>query len=73
MNEQNIGHFIYVTKSYRRIPDEYPKPLCSYRTEADQKMLNDNLISVPVGSEDFGFNVCVVNVLNGLVDAKEPI
>ena len=41
-----------VTVSYRTLPEDYPLPPCSQRSELDQSVLNDNLVSVPTGSEE---------------------
>ncbi len=34
---------------------QYPKPVCSGRTELCNQVLNDTWVSAPTGSEDFGF------------------
>ena len=41
-----------VTVSYRGLPEDYPLPPCSQRSEMDQSVLNDNWVSVPTGSEE---------------------
>ena len=46
--------------SYRSLPDEYHQPKCSGRTELCNEVLNDQLISVPTGSED-GFKTSIKN------------
>jgi paired amphipathic helix protein Sin3a len=40
------------TPSYRALPKDYPLPACSERSAADEAVLNDTFVSVPVGSED---------------------
>ena len=41
--------------SYRSLPENFPDLTCSGRTSFDAAFLNDQWISVPVGSEDFNF------------------
>ena len=41
--------------SYRSLPENFPNLMCSGRTPFDAGFLNDQWISVPVGSEDFNF------------------
>ena len=43
------------TPSYRSLPENFPNLMCSGRTPFDAGFLNDQWISVPVGSEDFNF------------------
>jgi paired amphipathic helix protein Sin3a len=38
--------------SYRILPKNYPQPKCSGRTELCDEVLNDELVSVPAGSEE---------------------
>jgi len=38
--------------SYRALPRDYPSPPCSERSDAEQKVLNDVWVSLPVGSEE---------------------
>jgi len=38
--------------SYRALPRDYPSPPCSERCDAEQKVLNDVWVSLPVGSEE---------------------
>lgn len=40
------------TPSYRALPKQYPKPLCSERSAAEAAVLNDEWVSIPIGSED---------------------
>ena len=41
--------------SYRSLPEHYPDLMCSGRTPFDASFLNNQWISVPIGSEDFNF------------------
>lgn len=41
--------------SYRAMPKNFSKPVCSGRTALCDEVLNDIWVSVPTGSEDFGF------------------
>lgn len=43
------------TPSYRRLPDNYPRQVGSERSPFENEVLNDDLVSVPTGSEDFSF------------------
>lgn len=43
------------TPSYRRLPDKYPRQVGSERSPFENEVLNDDLVSVPTGSEDFSF------------------
>lgn len=40
------------TPSYRALPKDYPRPLCTERSEVEQKVLNDQWVSIPIGSEE---------------------
>ena len=42
------------TPSYRALPHNYPRGTCSGRTTLCESVLNNNWVSVPTGSEDFG-------------------
>jgi paired amphipathic helix protein Sin3a len=42
------------TPSYRALPHNYPRGKCSGRTALCESVLNNNWVSVPTGSEDFG-------------------
>ena len=44
------------TPSYRRLPESVPRPVCSHRSELDASVLNDDWVSVAVGSEDGNFS-----------------
>jgi len=41
--------------SYRALPKTYVQPLCSGRTPLCNEVLNDFWVSVPTGSEEYGF------------------
>jgi len=41
--------------SYRALPKDYTSPVCSGRSELCTAVLNDTWVSVPTGSEDYGF------------------
>lgn len=38
--------------SYRKLPRDYPAPPCSQRSDEEAKVLNDEWVSLPVGSEE---------------------
>ncbi len=38
--------------SYRALPRDYPRPVCSERSVEEQSVLNDDWVSIPIGSED---------------------
>ena len=40
------------TPSYRALPKDYPKPVFSERSEEEAACLNDNWVSIPIGSEE---------------------
>ncbi|EPS65232.1 hypothetical protein M569_09545, partial [Genlisea aurea] len=43
------------TPSYRLLPDNYPTPAATGRTEIGDEVLNDRWVSVTSGSEDYSF------------------
>eukprot|EP00871_Galdieria_phlegrea_P002793 jgi/Galph1/3514/GphlegSOOS_G2171.1 len=43
------------TVSYRKLPDNFPRPTCSGRGPLENAVLNDSWVSLPTGSEDFSF------------------
>ncbi|KAG7981890.1 hypothetical protein I3843_04G021300 [Carya illinoinensis] len=43
------------TPSYRLLPDDYPIPFASQRSELGAQVLNDHWVSVTSGSEDYSF------------------
>jgi len=40
------------TPSYRALPRDYPKAKCTERSEGEQAVLNDQWVSIPIGSEE---------------------
>jgi len=40
------------TPSYRALPKDYPKPVCSERNPTEAAELNDTWVSIPIGSEE---------------------
>lgn len=40
------------TPSYRALPRDYPKAKCTERSEEEAGMLNDQWVSIPIGSEE---------------------
>lgn len=40
------------TPSYRALPKDYPKPICSERSPTEAVELNDTWVSIPIGSEE---------------------
>jgi len=44
------------TPSYRRLPDSVPRAVCSYRSEIDAAVLNDNYVSVATTSDDANYS-----------------
>ena len=45
-----------VDKSYSRLPLEFLMPVCSGKDEICKEVLNDDWVSIPIGSEDFKFS-----------------
>jgi len=43
------------TVSYRKLPNNFPRPSCSGRGPLENAVLNDSWVSLPTGSEDFSF------------------
>jgi len=41
------------TESYKKLPPDFPMPVCSGKLELERKTLNDVWVSVPTGSEDY--------------------
>ena len=52
MSEIDFTQCRKCTPSYRSLPKNYPKPLCSERSEAEAAVLNDEWVSIPIGSEE---------------------
>lgn len=40
------------TPSYRALPRDYPKSKCTERSKEEQNVLNDQWVSIPIGSEE---------------------
>ncbi|CAA0834734.1 Paired amphipathic helix protein Sin3-like 4 [Striga hermonthica] len=55
IHELDLSEFKSCTPSYRLLPENYPIPLASRRTEIGNQVLNDRLVSVTSGSEDHSF------------------
>lgn len=54
--EMDLSQCRRCTPSYRMLPPGYPLLACSERAQWEAEVLNDTLVSVPTGSEDYGFN-----------------
>eukprot|EP01084_Bolivina_argentea_P274627 468144_1 len=52
LSEVDFSQCRKCTPSYRALPKDYTLPASSERTIADQSVLNDTFVSVPVGSEE---------------------
>jgi paired amphipathic helix protein Sin3a len=51
------------TPSYRALPKDYPKPVCSERSDMEQSVLNDEWITFPFSSEEtYSFKHMAKNV-----------
>ncbi|AEE33637.1 unnamed protein product [Arabidopsis thaliana] len=55
INELDLTDCAQCTPSYRRLPDDYPIQIPSYRNSLGEKVLNDHWVSVTSGSEDYSF------------------
>ncbi|CAK9187194.1 unnamed protein product, partial [Ilex paraguariensis] len=55
IQELDLSNCESCTPSYRLLPDNYPIPLASQRTEVGAEVLNDHWVSVTSGSEDYSF------------------
>ncbi|CAA7047392.1 unnamed protein product [Microthlaspi erraticum] len=55
INELDLADCAQCTPSYRRLPDDYPIQMPSYRNSLGEKVLNDHWVSVTSGSEDYSF------------------
>ncbi|RAL40892.1 hypothetical protein DM860_008590 [Cuscuta australis] len=55
IQELDLSNCQSCTPSYRLLPDDYPIPVASQRTEVGAKVLNDHWVSVTSGSEDYSF------------------
>ncbi|XP_019170871.1 PREDICTED: paired amphipathic helix protein Sin3-like 3 isoform X2 [Ipomoea nil] len=55
IHELDLSNCEHCTPSYRLLPDNYPIPIASQRTELGAEVLNDLWVSVTSGSEDYSF------------------
>ncbi|CAA7020729.1 unnamed protein product [Microthlaspi erraticum] len=56
INELDLSECTRCTPSYRLLPKDYPVEIPSYRNTLGKKALNDHLVSVTSGSEDYSFS-----------------
>ena len=52
-----IHSFTSPTPSYHILPTQIPRRVGSQRSYADSLVLNDDLVSQTIGSEDFSYSV----------------
>ncbi|XP_074287328.1 paired amphipathic helix protein Sin3-like 2 [Silene latifolia] len=55
IQELDLSNCKRCTPSYRLLPDDYPIPTASQRSEIGERVLNDHWVSVTSGSEDYSF------------------
>ncbi|CAN1322237.1 Paired amphipathic helix protein Sin3-like 2, partial [Linum perenne] len=55
IQELDLSNCQRCTPSYRLLPDDYPIPLVSQRSDLGSQVLNDYWVSVTSGSEDYSF------------------
>ncbi|XP_039159223.1 paired amphipathic helix protein Sin3-like 2 isoform X2 [Eucalyptus grandis] len=55
IQELDLSNCQRCTPSYRLLPDDYPIPSVSQRSELGAQVLNDHWVSVTSGSEDYSF------------------
>ncbi|CAH9088055.1 unnamed protein product [Cuscuta epithymum] len=55
IQELDLSNCQRCTPSYRLLPDDYPIPVASQRSELGAQVLNDHWVSVTSGSEDYSF------------------
>ncbi|XAR71204.1 hypothetical protein NMG60_11028366 [Bertholletia excelsa] len=55
IQELDLSNCQRCTPSYRLLPDDYPIPMASQRSEIGAQILNDHWVSVTSGSEDYSF------------------
>ncbi|XWS44244.1 hypothetical protein CRYUN_Cryun15aG0027700 [Craigia yunnanensis] len=55
IQELDLSNCQRCTLSYRHLPDDYPIPSASQRSELGAQVLNDHWVSVTSGSEDYSF------------------
>ncbi|CAF2082401.1 unnamed protein product [Brassica napus] len=56
INELDLSECVQCTPSYRLLPKDYPIEIPRYRNALGKKILNDHLVSVTSGSEDYSFS-----------------
>jgi paired amphipathic helix protein Sin3a len=52
LSEIDFSQCLKCTPSYRALPKDYPKAVCSDRDAMEQSVLNDSWVSIPIGSEE---------------------
>ncbi len=62
MSSADLSQCDQVTPSYRLLPKDIHPPMCSGRTPLCEQVLNDTVISIPTGSEDFSFKATRKNI-----------
>ncbi|XP_047939077.1 paired amphipathic helix protein Sin3-like 2 isoform X3 [Salvia hispanica] len=55
IQELDLSNCQRCSPSYRLLPEDYPIPLASQRSELGAQVLNDHWVSVTSGSEDYSF------------------
>ncbi|XP_052196269.1 paired amphipathic helix protein Sin3-like 2 isoform X2 [Diospyros lotus] len=55
IQELDLSNCQRCTPSYRLLPEDYPIPIASQRSELGAQVLNDHWVSVTSGSEDYSF------------------
>ncbi|KAF5185154.1 Paired amphipathic helix protein sin3-like [Thalictrum thalictroides] len=55
ISELDLSNCERCTPSYRLLPEDYPMPSASQRSELGAEVLNDRWVSVTSGSEDYSF------------------
>ncbi|XP_028778645.1 paired amphipathic helix protein Sin3-like 2 isoform X2 [Neltuma alba] len=55
IQELDLSNCQLCTPSYRLLPEDYPIPVASQRSELGAQVLNDHWVSVTSGSEDYSF------------------
>lgn len=57
ISELDLSHCERCTTSYRKLPRNYPRMVCSGRDQWLKPLLNDDWVSVTTGSEDYSFKL----------------
>ena len=52
LSEIDFSQCFKCTPSYRALPKDYPRPVCSERSHIDASVLNNDWVSIPIGSEE---------------------